>query len=121
MRFARRTNWDLEMNAWAKAVAERRAAGKPLIDLTVSNPTECGFVYDTEAILGALRNAGAIKYEPNPKGLEVARRAVAGYYAERSGGRDDVPIDDIFMTTGTSEGYSWLMRLLCDPGDEVLV
>src|SRR5437867_3637240 len=57
MRFAKRTNWDLELNPWAKAVAEHRAAGKPLIDLTVSNPTECGFIYDTEAILGALRNA----------------------------------------------------------------
>jgi aspartate/methionine/tyrosine aminotransferase len=121
MRFAKRTNWDLELNSLAKAVAEHRAAGKPLIDLTVSNPTECGFTYDTEAILGALRNAEAMKYEPNPKGLEVARRAVAGYYADRGGGRDEVSIDDIFMTTGTSEGYSWLMRLLCDVGDEVLV
>jgi len=116
--FAKRTNWDLTLNPLAKALAEHRAAGKPLIDLTVSNPTECGFIYDTEAILAALRNPEAMKYEPNPKGLEVARRAVAGYYADRG---DVVPIEDIFLTTSTSEGYSWVMRLLCDPGDEVLV
>src|SRR5262249_30548631 len=118
MRFAKRTNWDLELNPLAKAVAEHRAAGKPLIDLTVSNPTECGFVYDTETILGALRNAESMKYEPHPKGLEVARRAVAGYYADRG---DSVSIEDIFITTSTSEGYSWLMRLLCDVGDEALI
>src|SRR5262249_20438082 len=69
-------------------------------------------------ILGALRNAEAMKYEPHPKGLEVARLAVAGYYADRG---EAVPTEDVFMTTGTSEGYSWLMRLLCDVGDEVLV
>ena len=118
MRFAKRTNWDLTLNPLAAAVAEHRAAGKPLIDLTVSNPTECGFTYDTEAILGALRNAEAMKYEPHPKGLEVARRAVAGYYADRG---DKVSIEDIFLTTSTSEAYSWVMRLLCDPGDEVLI
>jgi alanine-synthesizing transaminase len=121
MRFAKRTNWDLELNPWAKAVAEHRAAGKPLIDLTVSNPTECGFTYDTETILGALRSAEAMKYEPHPQGLEVARRAVASYYADREGQGYDVSIEDIFMTTSTSEAYSWLLRLLCDVGDEVLV
>jgi alanine-synthesizing transaminase len=118
MRFARRTNWDLTLNPLAAALAAHRAAGKPLIDLTVSNPTECGFTYDTEAILGALRNAKAMKYEPHPKGLEIARRAVAGYYADRG---DQVSIEDIFLTTSTSEAYSWVMRLLCDPGDEVLI
>lgn len=116
--FAKRTNWDLEPNALAKALAEHRAAGKPLIDLTVSNPTECGFTYDAEAILAALQNPAALKYEPDAKGLELARRAVAGYYADRG---DAVSVEDIFLTTSTSEGYSWLMRLLCDAGDEVLI
>ena len=60
--FAKRTNWNLALNPLAEALAKHRAAGKPLIDLTVSNPTECGFSYDTEAILNALWNAGALKY-----------------------------------------------------------
>jgi alanine-synthesizing transaminase len=116
--FAKRTNWNLETNRLSAALAEHRAAGKPLIDLTVSNPTECGFQYDGEAILGALRNPAALKYEPNPRGLEVARSAVAQYYAERGAA---VSHDDMFLTTSTSEAYSYVFRTLCNPEDEVLI
>jgi len=116
--FANRTNWDLTPNRLSQALAAHRAAGKPLLDLTVSNPTECGFSYDGQAILEALSNPGALRYQPNPRGLESARRAVAGYYASRS---EDVSIEDIFLTTSTSEGYSYAFRMLCNPGDEVLI
>jgi len=116
--FAKRTNWDLTPNRLSEALAAHRAAGKPLLDLTVSNPTECGFSYDSKAVLEALKNPAALRYEPNPKGLESARRAVAGYYAARS---EEVPIEDIFLTTSTSEGYTYAFRTLCNPGDEVLV
>src|SRR3989449_8362754 len=116
--FAKRTNWNLTPNRLSEALAAHRAAGKPLIDLTVSNPTECGFEYDSSAILDALRNPGALSYEPNPKGLESARRAVAGYYADR---HEDVSLEDIFLTTSTSEAYSYVFRTLCNPGDELLI
>jgi alanine-synthesizing transaminase len=116
--FADRTNWDLTPNRLSEALAAHRAAGKPLLDLTVSNPTECGFHYNAEKILQALSNPAALSYEPNPKGLESARRAVAGYYAERG---DIVTIEDIFLTTSTSEAYSYVFRMLCNPGDEVLI
>jgi alanine-synthesizing transaminase len=116
--FAKRTNWNLESNRSSVALAAHRAAGKPLIDLTVSNPTECGFQYDAEAILGALGNPAALKYEPNPRGLDVARSAVARYYAERDA---FVSNDDIFLTTSTSEAYSYVFRTLCDPDDEWLI
>jgi alanine-synthesizing transaminase len=116
--FADRTKWNLESNRLSAALAKRRAEGKRLIDLTVSNPTECGFEYDGAAIVDALGNASALRYEPNAQGLETARRAVSDYYAERG---DDVGPADMFLTTGTSEGYSFVFRLLCNPGDEVLV
>jgi alanine-synthesizing transaminase len=116
--FAKRTNWNLAPNALAEALAKHRAAGKPLIDLTVSNPTECGFTYESEVILQALRNAAALRYEPNARGLEVAREAIVRYYADRG---DRVAVDDIILTTSTSEAHSWVFRLLCDAGDEVLV
>src|SRR5882724_12644050 len=116
--FAKRTNWNLTPNRLSEALAVHRAAGKPLIDLTVSNPTECGFEYASSAILDALRNPAALSYEPNPKGLESARRAVAGYYADRG---DDVAVEDIILTTSTSEAYSYVFRALCDPGDELLI
>ena len=116
--FAKRTNWNLTPNRLSEALAVYHAAGKPLLDLTVSNPTECGFEYDGSAILKALSNPAALSYEPNPKGLEPARRAVAGYYAER---KDEVSIEDIFLTTSTSEAYSYIFRTLCNPGDELLI
>lgn len=116
--FAKRTNWNLEPNRLSIALADRHAAGKPILDLTMSNPTECGFHYKGQAILDALRNPVALKYEPNPRGLTVARSAVAQYYADRSVA---VSTDDIFLTTSTSEAYSWAFRLLCEAGDEVLI
>jgi alanine-synthesizing transaminase len=116
--FAKRTNWDLTPNRLGEALAAHRAAGKPLLDLTVSNPPECGFLYKDEEILGSLSNPGTLSYEPNPRGLESARRAVAAYYAERG---ESVAIEDIFLTTSTSEAYSYAFRMLCDPGDEVLI
>lgn len=116
--FAKRTGWNLEANRLSEALARHRSEGKRLFDLTVSNPTACGFDYDNAAILRALQNRAALGYEPDPRGLESARRAVAACYAERG---IDVPIDAILLTTGTSEAYSFILRLLCDPGDELLV
>jgi alanine-synthesizing transaminase len=116
--FAKRTNWNMTPNRLSEALAAHRAAGKPLLDLTVSNPTECGFQYDRSAILKALSNPDALSYEPNPRGLESARRAVVAYYADR---KEDVSAEDIFLTTSTSEAYSYVFRTLCDPGDELLI
>jgi len=116
--FAKRTNWNMTPNRLSEALAAHRAAGKPLLDLTISNPTECRFEYDGEAILEALRNPAALAYEPNPRGLESARRAVSAYYADRE---ESVSVEDIFLTTSTSEAYSYVFRTLCDPGDELLI
>ena len=116
--FADRTNWNLASNRLSQALAEDRAAGKPLLDLTVSNPTDCGITYDNAAILDALRHPEALKYEPVARGLAFARSAIADYYAEHAA---RVNIDDIFLTTSTSEAYSYAFRLLCNPGDEILI
>ena len=116
--FASRTNWNLAPNPLSVALAERRAAGKPLLDLTASNPTECGFAYDAQAILAALANPASLIYEPEPRGLRKAREAVCEYYATRG---DSVSADSVLLTTSTSEAYSYVFRLLCNPGDEILV
>jgi aspartate/methionine/tyrosine aminotransferase len=116
--FANRTNWNLDPNPLSRALAQHRAFEKPLLDLTVSNPTECGFEYDRQAVLRALSNAAALQYRPDPKGLETARQAVAEYYAARG---HAVQVDDVLLTTSTSEAYSFVFRLLCDPGDELLI
>ncbi len=116
--FAKRTNWNMAPNRLSEALAAHRTAGKVLLDLTVSNPTECGFEYDSTAILDALRNPAALSYEPNPRGMESARRAVAGYYADR---HEEVSLEDILLTASTSEAYSYVFRTLCDSGDELLI
>ena len=116
--FAKRTDWNLSPNRLSEALAQHRAAGKPLVDLTVSNPTECGFVYDPGLILDALRNPAALQYEPVARGLATARQAVAEYYAEHG---TSVDIEDIFLTTSTSEAYSYVFKLLCNPCDEILI
>src|SRR6201996_7403569 len=118
MRFSARTAWELGENALAARLRERRARGDEVVDLTVSNPTECGFVYDGDALLAPLAAPEALEYEPRPFGLESARAAVAQYYRDHGA---HVPVENICLTTSTSEAYSYLFRLLCDPGDEVLV
>jgi alanine-synthesizing transaminase len=116
--FSDRTNWNLKSNRLSEALAKYRAAGKPLLDLTASNPTECGFDYDRRAILQALSNPESLSYDPDPRGLLSARRAVSEYYSARE---IVIPADNIILTTSTSEAYSFVFRVLCNPGDELLI
>src|SRR6185312_9820482 len=117
MRFSERTAWDLGENVFAGRLREARAAGRELLDLTVSNPTACGFAYDVRALLAPLSEPAALLYEPAPLGMESARAAVAAYYRDLG---VEVGLDRLCLTTSTSEAYSYLFRLLCNPGDEVL-
>jgi alanine-synthesizing transaminase len=116
--FATRTNWNLRTNRLAEALTTFRESGRDLVDLAASNPTTCGFRYDGSAILKALINASALKYQPDPHGLLTARKAVCEYYSQRG---ELVKADDLFLTASTSEAYSFIFRLLCDPGAEVLI
>src|SRR4029077_11720441 len=100
------------------ALAEHRRGGRPLFGLTLSNPTQCGFTYDESAILKALHSPASLRYEPAAQGLLSARETVAAYYREKN---TAVSPSDLLLTTGTSEAYSYLFRLLCNPGDEVLI
>jgi len=118
--FSKRTNWRLEENAYTRALRRQRARGKPILDLTVSNPTACGFQYDEAAILAALAAPAALRYDPEPKGLLKARAAVEQYYHEKNS-EAHVDLERLILTTGTSEAYSFLFRLLCEPDDEIVI
>ena len=122
--FASRTNWRLEPNRFAAAINEHRRRGRPLFDLTNSNPTTCGFQYPEERLFAALNNKRALLYEAESQGLRSAREAIANYYRGRAGffgAKPSVDPAQIVITSGTSEAYSYIFRLLCEPGDEVLV
>jgi aspartate/methionine/tyrosine aminotransferase len=120
--FARRTEWNLSTNRYSLAVERARACaaseGRAVLDLTASNPTTVGLRYERERILSALRHPRALEYEPACKGILAAREAVAAYYAERGVA---LSAERIILTVSTSEAYTYCFRLLCDPGDEVLV
>jgi aspartate/methionine/tyrosine aminotransferase len=118
--FSERTNWKLAQNRFTQALEQVRSRGTKVVDLTVSNPTRAGLHYDEPAILEALGSPRALDYDPQPKGLREARDAVAEYYHEEHGVRD-LEADQIVLTTSTSEGYTFVFRLLCNAGDELLV
>jgi len=117
--FSYRTNWNLSSNRFTETLQELRNAGVQLLDLTLSNPTLGGFEYDAQAVLSAFQNPGSLVYDPQPKGLPSARKEVARYYLDDH--RISVDPESIFLTTSTSEAYSFVFRLLCNPLDEVLV
>ena len=117
--FSHRTNWKLARNKYTESVEEMRATGTPVVDLTVSNPTQCGFEYDSERILTAFHNPKALTYEPEAKGLLAAREEVARYYKEDHG--TSVDPEAVLLATSTSEAYSYVFRLLCNAQDEILV
>lgn len=104
-------------NRISLAVEAARARG-PVLDLTESNPTVVGLPYPEAEILAALADPRALVYEPSPNGLFAARAAVAAYYA-RFGHTVDPSL--VTLTASTSEAYGWLFKLLCDPGDDILV
>lgn len=101
----------------AMAVAARRARPEPLLDLTLSNPTTAGLAYP-ETLATAWSNAESLRYEPDPRGLRSARETVADWYASTG---ERVSTDQLLLTASTSEAYSHLFKLLCEPGDSVLV
>jgi alanine-synthesizing transaminase len=115
--FSRRTAWDTAETPLARALRERKEAGLPLADLTASNPTHCGFHYP-EDLLAALQDRKALDYDPSPLGMLNAREAVCEYYRDHGAALSS---DQVILTTSTSEGYSFLFRLLCDPEDEILI
>ncbi len=117
--FSERTNWKLAHNRFTEALQKARANGSEILDLTASNPTRVGLQYSAQAILAALNSPNSLDYDPQSKGLLSARQGVSSYYgAEHS---VDLDAERIILTASTSEGYSYVFRLLCNAGDELLV
>jgi len=117
-RFSRRTFFDLSPNGLSETLERARALGQHTLDLTESNPTRAGISYDETAILRAMTMPESLRYEPAPFGLLSARAAVA---RELSQNGRVVDAARVVLTASTSEAYAFLLKLLLDPGDEVLV
>jgi aspartate/methionine/tyrosine aminotransferase len=117
-RFSERTAHPSTPNALTAALTEARGAGRALLDLTVSNPTRAAIPYDEAAILGALASPAALDYAPDALGLLAAREAVA--VDLRAHGVPSAQAARVLLTASTSEAYSFALKALCDPGDDVL-
>lgn len=99
-------------NRLTQILGQKRAAGEVVVDLTESNPTHAGIVYP-DGLLAGLADRRALQYEPESFGLKAARETIAGEFG--------VPVERVVLSASTSEAYSWIFKLLCNPGDSVLV
>jgi alanine-synthesizing transaminase len=116
--FSTRTDWDLRPSPLFTLLQQKRSSGEKLLDLTESNPTKCGFIHPSSKLAGPDSLQRSMLYEPDPKGLLSARRAISGWYKRQN---ISVNPDRIILASSTSEAYSFLFRLLCDVGDVVAV
>jgi alanine-synthesizing transaminase len=117
--FSSRLHWDLRPNPLTELLRSKRRSGVDILDLTESNPTQAGIVYPQSEILDALSDSRSLRYEPAPAGLGAAREAIAHDYYEPLGANVDPA--RIILTASTSEAYAYVMKLLTNPGDEMLV
>jgi alanine-synthesizing transaminase len=115
--FSQRLPASAELNRLTHTLGHLRASGAAVIDLTDANPTRVGLTYPPD-LLSALSAPRALCYEPQPFGLPEARRAVAHDHLGRG---VQVDPDQVVLTASTSEAYTWLFKLLCNPGDAVMV
>jgi hypothetical protein len=115
--FSSRLTFDAPPNRLSAALDAMRAAGTPFDDLTESNPTRVGIAYPPR-LLDALSSPAGLRYDPQPLGTKGARQAVSADLRRRG---LNTPPERIVLTASTSEAYSLLFKLLCDPGDDVLV
>ncbi len=117
MSFSNRFRFQDKPNRLSLLLEKKKAGGASILDLTESNPTRAGIKYP-ENLLAALADESSLQYAPLPAGSWQAREAIAAYYAEKG---KQVAAEDIFLAASTSEAYSWLFKLLADPGDRILV
>ena len=115
--FSSRIPDPLSRNRLARVHERLVSSGASVVDLTASNPTLAGFQYP-KAMLDALSSAHSLSYQPDPLGLRSARDGVAAYLR---GLGLNIDGRHVVLTASTSDAYSLLFKLLCDPGEEVAV
>lgn len=116
MMFSYRTNWDLSENPLSLTLKKLKTAGVPIINLTEANPTKVGFQYPSDW-LTSLTTKKNFEYEPIASGMLKTRQSVCDYYQQR---KINISPNQVLLTASTSEAYSFLFKLLCNPNDEVL-
>jgi alanine-synthesizing transaminase len=116
--FSKRINLAKEPNRLSQIIKTQKEQGRSIFDLTQSNPTKIGLVYDRKRILAALNRPEGLAYDPDPCGLKTTRNVICDYYQKIDAHADS---DSIYLTAGTSEAYAVLFKLLGDPYDQILI
>jgi alanine-synthesizing transaminase len=116
--YSSRLSWSLLPNPLSNLLEKQRRLGVPLLDLTISNPTEAFPHYPHGRMAQAYAGITDFTYQPDPFGHEQARTTIAAWYRRRG---IDISPNQLALTASTSEAYSLLFKLLCDPGDEILI
>lgn len=115
--FSKRSHIAGQPNALARALQLARGKRRPLLDLTQSNPTAAGLEYPAE-LWEALTPAALAHYTPDPQGQWTAREALANELTTQG---YNISPQDLYLVPSTSDAYGYLFKLLCDPGDNVLI
>ena len=115
--FSSRLSWNPSTNRISRNIETQKCSGVEFVDLTDTNPTTAGFDYDPVAVCSAISHPAILEYHPSPKGLIPARQAVVEYYSHHG---KIIDRESVFLTSSTSESYSCLFKLLCDPEDTIL-
>ena len=116
MYFSSRLPENLDPNAFTRTLEKKKASGEKIFDLTQSNPTTAGFAFTT---LPPLCCSVQEIYDPSAQGMLATREAIKDYYQKNNHGHIDS--NDLLLTASTSEAYSFLLKLLTDPDDEILI
>jgi len=106
---------DFSENNISHKISDLKEKGIELLNLIESNPTVCGFDYNSELILDSFRSANNLKYNPSYDGILLTKEKIAELH------RKDLAMNDITLTAGTSESYSYLLKMLANPGDNILI
>lgn len=116
--FSKRSIWDFKVNRITELLKQIENVGESIIDLTESNPTKVGLNYSCEKTLKPLYNIKNLEYSPDPKGLLDARESICKFY-EKNG--VFLEPENLLLTSGSSDAYNYIFRLITNPGDEILV
>lgn len=116
--FSKRFDFNIDANRLSLLLKKKKSSGRRILNLTLSNPTDAGLNYNSIGILNSIAKPESLNYLPEPKGLASARESVSRYYYEKN---ISVNVRDIFLTSNTSEAYSFIFKLLTDPFDEILI
>jgi len=93
-----------------------RSTDSVRLDLTPTDPTGWPERAELERrSLSYLSDPASNRYCPDPQGLRPVRQILSDLHLGR------IPTDDWFLCASTSEAYSVLFQLLCDPGDKIVV